>query len=53
MKPTMKLVYAVFAVANVFLLFGSMALGRGDLAALNLVSGILCTFGYYNHNRAE
>lgn len=53
MKPSMKLIYAIFVLANVFLLFGSLALGRQDLALLNLVSGVLCTFGYYNHKNLE
>ena len=45
----MKLIYAVFTVANVFLLFGSIALGRTDLATLNVASGALCALGYYLH----
>jgi len=50
MKPSMKLVYAIFVVANVLLFFGSIALSRTDLAALNLASGTLCALGYYLHS---
>ena len=50
MKISMKLIYAVFAIANVFLLFGSIALSRMDLASLNIASCALCTMGYYLHS---
>lgn len=51
MKLSMKLVYAIFVAANIFLLFGSLALERYDLVFLNAASGTLCAIGYYLHSK--
>jgi len=53
MKLSMKLVYAVFMVANILLFFGSLALSRTDLVILNLASGTLCAVGYYLHSSSK
>ncbi len=43
----MKTVYGLCALANVFMLVGSIAIARYDLAALNIASGALCAIGYW------
>tara|TARA_Y100001935_G_C17247214_1_gene479000 strand:- start:442 stop:597 length:156 start_codon:yes stop_codon:yes gene_type:complete len=44
---SLKNIFGLFALANVFMFFGSLAMGRHDLALLNSLSGMCCALGYY------
>ncbi len=45
--PTMKTVFGLFILANIFMFFGSLAMGKHDLALLNALSGMCCAMGYW------
>ncbi len=44
---SLKIIFGLSTLANIFMFFGSLAMGRHDLALLNSVSGMCCALGYY------
>jgi hypothetical protein len=42
-----KTIFGLTTLANIFMFFGSLAMGRHDLALLNALSGICCAMGYW------
>jgi len=43
----LKTIFGLATLANIFMFFGSLAMGRHDLALLNCLSGMCCALGYY------